>query len=115
MSNTVPAMLSSSASSSSSSTGSRSRRRTSSSSGTAASAIPRIRIFVVGLGMVGIAFIEKILNNDTEGRYQIVTCGEEKHLAYNRVGLTEYFLHRNVSELYLNSPEWYKSQDPARL
>jgi len=76
---------------------------------------PRTRIFVVGLGMVGIAFIEKILNNDTDGRYQVVTCGEEKHLAYNRVGLTEYFLHRNVSELYLNSPEWYKAQDPERL
>lgn len=30
------------------------------------------------------AFIEKILNADSEGRYKVITCGEEKHLAYNR-------------------------------
>lgn len=48
-----------------------------------------------------LAFIEKVLAADTEGRYKIVTVGEEKHLAYNRVGLTEFFEHRNVSSLYL--------------
>lgn len=47
----------------------------------------RERIFVVGLGMVGIAFIEKMLSLDTIKRYHITTCGEEPHLAYNRVGL----------------------------
>lgn len=42
--------------------------------------------------MVGIAYIEKMLDLDKEaGRYFIRTCGEESHLAYNRVGLTEYF------------------------
>jgi nitrite reductase (NAD(P)H) len=65
----------------------------------------RIRVFVVGLGMVGLAFIEKMLSQDQEGRYKIITVGEEKHLAYNRVGLTDYFLHRKVDELYLNQPE----------
>lgn len=35
--------------------------------------------------------------------------------AYNRVGLTEYFQHRNVSDLYLNSPSWYASQLPDRF
>lgn len=34
------------------------------------------------------AFIEKLLSLDTKGRYFIRTCGEEPHLAYNRVGLT---------------------------
>jgi hypothetical protein len=76
---------------------------------------PRTRIFVVGLGMVGIAFIEKILNNDVEGRYKIITCGEEKHLAYNRVGLTHYMEVRDINKMYLNSPEWYQQQDPERL
>jgi len=90
----------------------------------------------VGLGMVGIgiswarchawvltrqlaAFIEKLINLDDKRKYFIVTCGEEVHLAYNRVAyvlssssspflgrgpnrtnftrsLTEYFEHRNV-------------------
>ncbi|KAJ2923968.1 hypothetical protein H1R20_g13130, partial [Candolleomyces eurysporus] len=66
----------------------------------------RLVIFVVGLGMVGIAFIEKMLGLDDKGKYFIVTCGEEKHFAYNRVGLTEYFEHRNVENLYLNPPSW---------
>lgn len=72
-------------------------------------------IFVVGLGMVGIAFIEKLLNLDESNKYFIVTCGEEVHFAYNRVGLTEYFEHRNVSNLYLNPPSWYAEQQPDRF
>ncbi|KAJ3475533.1 hypothetical protein NLI96_g11777 [Meripilus lineatus] len=80
-----------------------------------AGANERKTILVAGLGMVGIAFIEKILNLDEEGRYRIVTCGEEVHLAYNRVALTDYFQHRNVEKLYLNPPEWYTQQHPSRF
>ncbi|KAI0757771.1 nitrite reductase [Daedaleopsis nitida] len=75
----------------------------------------RQTIAVVGLGMVGIAFIEKLLNLDTTGRYRIVTCGEETHLAYNRVALTDFFQHRNIEKLYLNSPEWYAQLNPDRF
>lgn len=38
--------------------------------------------------------------------YDVIVIGEEKHLAYNRVGLTSFFQHRNVENLYLNSKEW---------
>ncbi|KAJ8585502.1 nitrite reductase [Rhizopogon salebrosus TDB-379] len=72
-------------------------------------------IFVVGLGMVGIAFIEKMLTLDEAKRYRLVTCGEETHLAYNRVALTDYFQHRSVEKLYLNQVEWYAQQDPERF
>ncbi|KAH7909470.1 hypothetical protein BJ138DRAFT_1066987 [Hygrophoropsis aurantiaca] len=75
----------------------------------------RKTIFVVGLGMVGIAFIEKMLNLDEPKRYRIVTCGEELHLAYNRVALTDYFQHRSVEKLYLNQVDWYAQQDPDRF
>jgi hypothetical protein len=34
------------------------------------------------------AFIEKILNLNEDGKYRLVTCGEELHLAYNRVSLS---------------------------
>ncbi|KAL1940535.1 hypothetical protein VTO73DRAFT_7970 [Trametes versicolor] len=70
-------------------------------------------IVVVGLGMVGIAFIEKLLDLDAAHIYRIVTCGEETHLAYNRVALTEYFQHRNIEKLYLNPADWYAKQDPV--
>ncbi|KAF9446723.1 nitrite reductase [Macrolepiota fuliginosa MF-IS2] len=75
----------------------------------------RETILVCGLGMVGIAFIEKLLNLDEKQKYFIVTCGEETHFAYNRVGLTEYFEHRNVEDLYLNPPSWYAEQQPDRF
>ncbi|KAF5373008.1 hypothetical protein D9758_001490 [Tetrapyrgos nigripes] len=75
----------------------------------------RSTIFVVGLGMVGIAFIEKLLNLDEKRRYRIVTCGEENHLAYNRVALTDYFQHRSIEKLYLNPVEWYSQQDPKNF
>ena len=70
----------------------------------------RKRVVVVGLGMVGIAFIEKLLKYDAKRReYDIIVKGEEPHLAYNRVGLTSFFQHRHVENLYLNPKEWYES------
>ncbi|KAL7622360.1 Nitrite reductase [NAD(P)H] [Parahypoxylon ruwenzoriense] len=70
----------------------------------------RTKLVVVGLGMVGIAFIEKLLKLDARAReYDIVVIGEEPHLAYNRVGLTSFFSHRKVVNLYLNPEEWYSS------
>ncbi|TPX10147.1 uncharacterized protein E0L32_001344 [Thyridium curvatum] len=68
----------------------------------------RKKIVVVGLGMVGISFIEKVLKLDAKTReYDIVVIGEEPHLAYNRVGLTTFFEHRKIENLYLNSEDWY--------
>ncbi|KAK3303339.1 uncharacterized protein B0T15DRAFT_271441 [Chaetomium strumarium] len=70
----------------------------------------RKRIVVVGLGMVGISFIEKLLKLDARAReYNITVVGEEKHVAYNRVGLTTFFEHRKVEKLYLNPLDWYDS------
>ncbi|RYP60167.1 hypothetical protein DL769_008237 [Monosporascus sp. CRB-8-3] len=73
----------------------------------------RKRVVVVGLGMVGIAFVEKLLKLDARAReYDIVVIGDEPHLAYNRVGLTSFFQHRKVENLYLNPEEWYASHAP---
>lgn len=62
-----------------------------------------------------LAFIEKLLNLDEQRRYFVVTCGEETHVAYNRVSLTEYFQHRSVEDLYLNPPSWYAEQEKDRF
>ncbi|KAK5205133.1 hypothetical protein LTR41_008982 [Exophiala xenobiotica] len=68
------------------------------------------KVVVVGLGMVGIAFVEKLLKLDAKRQeYDVVVIGEEPHLAYNRVGLTSFFQHRQVESLYLNPEDWYKS------
>ncbi|KAI1437113.1 nitrite reductase [Xylaria sp. CBS 124048] len=74
----------------------------------------RTRLVVVGLGMVGIAFIEKVLKLDARDRaYELVVIGEEPHLAYNRVGLTSFFEHRKVENLYLNPRDWYDKHASA--
>jgi nitrite reductase (NAD(P)H) len=44
--------------------------------------------------------------------YDIIVIGEEKHLAYNRVGLTSFFQHRKVENLYLNPKEWVRQSLP---
>jgi len=76
----------------------------------------RRKVVVVGLGMVGIAFIEKLMKYDVKRReYDIIVIGEEPHLAYNRVGLTSFFQHREVENLYLNPKEWYSSMPEGSL
>lgn len=77
---------------------------------------PRKRVVIVGLGMVGISFIEKLMKLDVKRReYDIVVIGEEAHLAYNRVGLTSFFQHRKVENLYLNPKEWYSAVPEGSL
>jgi len=52
----------------------------------------RKKVVIIGLGMVGVAFVEKLIKRDKKrGEYEIVILGEEKHVAYNRVGLTSFF------------------------
>ncbi|KAI4191630.1 MAG: hypothetical protein LQ346_004692 [Caloplaca aetnensis] len=76
----------------------------------------RKKVVVVGLGMVGIAFIEKLIKMDAKRKeYDVVVIGEEPHLAYNRVGLTSFFQHRKVENLYLNQKEWYSGMPEGTL
>lgn len=76
----------------------------------------RKRVVVVGLGMVGIAFIEKLMKLDAKRKeYEIIVIGEEPHLAYNRVGLTSFFQHRDVEQLYLNPSSWYSDAPEGSL
>lgn len=52
---------------------------------------------------------EKLLKLDARAReWDITVIGEEPHLAYNRVGLTSFFDHRKVEDLYLNPLTWYE-------
>lgn len=75
----------------------------------------RKQLVVVGLGMVSIAFLDKMLANDlTQNEYKITILGEEPHLAYNRVGLTEYFEHGDFDKLLLSPRDFYEARDLDR-
>ena len=48
--------------------------------------------------------------------YEIVVLGEEKHVAYNREGLSSCIIFsRSIPQLYLNPLEWYASHKPGLL
>jgi NAD(P)H-dependent nitrite reductase large subunit/NAD(P)H-dependent nitrite reductase small subunit len=65
-------------------------------------------IVVVGNGMVGHRFCEKLVEFDSIKRYRVVTFCEEPRAAYDRVGLTSFFAHRDAEKLMLANLEWYR-------
>jgi len=74
-----------------------------------ANALSPQTIVVIGNGMVGHRFCEKLVEFDTARQYRIVTFCEEPRAAYDRVGLTSFFAHRNAEQLMLARLDWYKA------
>lgn len=80
-------------------------------------------IVVAGLGMVALSFIEKVREYDLGNVYTITVFSEEPHgrrflfqvwpmlipsvVAYNRVGLTQFFSHRSNEQQYMQPRSWY--------
>jgi nitrite reductase (NADH) large subunit len=67
----------------------------------------RQTVVVIGNGMVGQRFCERLVEFDQEKRFRIVTFCEEPRSAYDRVGLTSFFAHRDAEKLMLARQEWY--------
>lgn len=65
-------------------------------------------IVVIGNGMVGLRFCENLVSFDETRQYRIVTFCEEPRAAYDRVGLTSFFAHRDAEKLMLARMEWYE-------
>ncbi len=65
------------------------------------------RVVVVGNGMVGHRFCERLHARDVERRYRIVCVGEEPRAAYDRVHLSEFFAGRSADDLSLGGAAWY--------
>ncbi len=66
-------------------------------------------VVVIGNGMVGLRFCEKLVEYDKDHHYRIVTFCEEPRAAYDRVGLTSFFAHRDAEKLMLAKRDWYTS------
>ena len=65
-------------------------------------------IVVIGNGMVGQRFCENLVERDTERQYRLITFCEEPRAAYDRVGLTSFFAHRDAEKLMLAKMAWYE-------
>ena len=70
-------------------------------------AATRERVIVVGNGMVGHRFCERMVELDRGRRFAITVVGEEKRAAYDRVRLSDFFGRRGADQLALASPDWY--------
>ncbi len=64
-------------------------------------------IVVIGNGMVGQRFVEKLVEFDGGREFEIVTFCEEPRAAYDRVQLSKYFTHRSAEKLAIAEPDWH--------
>src|SRR5262245_4025052 len=74
--------------------------------------MPR-RLVVIGNGMVGQRFCERLVQCDTDRRWRLVVFGEEPRPAYDRVHLSEFFTGRPADALQLAPDPWYAAHGLA--
>jgi nitrite reductase (NADH) large subunit len=68
----------------------------------------RPTVVVVGNGMVGYKFCEKLLAKDSQKHFRIVVFGEEPRPAYDRVHLSSYFDGKTIEDLTMAPATWYE-------
>ncbi|MBH8308852.1 hypothetical protein I8Q49_21200, partial [Acinetobacter baumannii] len=59
----------------------------------------KVRIAIIGNGMVGHRFIEELLYNPPAGQFDITVFCEDPRLAFDRVPPSSYFSHHSAAEL----------------
>ncbi|QHV93573.1 nitrite reductase large subunit NirB [Spirosoma endbachense] len=66
------------------------------------------RIVVIGNGMVGYKFCEKLIAKQKNGQqFTLTVFGEEPRVAYDRVHLSAYFAGKTAEDLTLAPENWY--------
>lgn len=65
------------------------------------------QLIVIGNGMVGHHLVEQLVEQGATERYTVIVFGEERHLAYDRVHLSEYFSGRDADSLALSTADYY--------
>lgn len=66
-----------------------------------------MKIVIVGNGMVGYKFCEKLIDKSGPDQFQITVFGEEVRPAYDRVHLSEYFAGKSADDLTMAPASWY--------
>ncbi|WP_414146947.1 nitrite reductase large subunit NirB [Erwinia sp. BNK-24-b] len=64
-------------------------------------------LVVVGHGMVSHHFLEQLVASGQHLKFHIVVYGEERHVAYDRVHLSEYFAGKGHAELSLVTDNFF--------
>lgn len=69
------------------------------------------RIIVVGNGMVGYRFCEKLRKSAAGSAFEVIVYGEEPRPAYDRVHLSDYFRGMTADDLLMAPRSWYAEHD----
>ncbi len=67
------------------------------------------KLVVVGNGMVGHAFLDKLVNSSAFADYAVTVFGEEPRVAYDRVYLSSYFSGKTAEDLSLVPTGFYEA------
>ena len=67
----------------------------------------KTKIIIVGNGMVGYKFCEKLVAKAGIGTFDITVFGEEIRPAYDRVHLSSFFDGKTADDLLMASADWY--------
>ena len=65
------------------------------------------KLVIVGNGMVGARFLSELVERGMHRHYRIFIIGEEPHLAYDRIHLSDYAETGDLDALYLHPETWY--------
>ena len=68
----------------------------------------KVRLAIIGNGMVGHRFIEDLLDKSDANLFDITVFCEEPRIAYDRVHLSSYFSHHTAEELSLVREGFYE-------
>lgn len=69
------------------------------------------KIIVVGNGMVGYKFCEKLVASSESKNFKIIVFGEEPRPAYDRVHLSAFFDNQDAKALEMAPAAWYKENN----
>ena len=70
----------------------------------------KVKIVVIGNGMVGYKFCEKLMSKASADQFEVVVFGEEVRPAYDRVHLSEFFAGKTADDLSMAGVDWYLNQ-----
>jgi nitrite reductase (NADH) large subunit len=68
-------------------------------------------LVVIGNGMVGHKFLERMIAADTAQAWNLITFAEEPRVAYDRVNLSGFFTGKSAADLTLVEPGYYQDNN----
>jgi nitrite reductase (NADH) large subunit len=70
-----------------------------------------MKVVIIGNGMVGYKFCEKLIAHSNANHFELIVFGEETRPAYDRVHLSEYFAGKSAEDLSMAPADWYRSNN----